>query len=157
MVSAKKSVSRTAPANSMSMVKRKMDFSSPAIFFIGDWVIVFWIMSRSEMENFPKTRKTKKVEKVMIPNPPNWIKIKIIICPKCVNFVPVSTTVKPVTHVAEVAVNSESINDRRLPFTAWGSISKTVPTNIIVKKLKTKILDEAQVFASFISFFLGDI
>ena len=66
-----------------------------------------------------------------MPRPPSWIKIKIIIWPKAVKYVPVSTTVRPVTAVADVIVNRASINLIPLPpAVAAGSINKIVPTNM---------------------------
>ncbi len=56
--------------------------------------------------DLPRRNKTT-VETVINPNPPNWIRKRTINCPQKVNFVPVSTTVNPVTHTAEVAVNKE--------------------------------------------------
>lgn len=48
-------------------------------------------------------------EKVINPRPPICMHKRITICPKNVNAFPTSTTVSPVTQVAEVAVNKVSI------------------------------------------------
>lgn len=46
---------------------------------------------------------------VMTPNPPNWIRTRIMICPNLDQYIAVVTVVRPVTHIADVAVNSASI------------------------------------------------
>ena len=51
----------------------------------------------------------KNVDNVIMPRPPNWISTKMIICPKKVKCVPVSTTINPVTQTAEVEVNKASM------------------------------------------------
>src|SRR5262249_34652359 len=56
---------------------------------------------------WPKTRN-RAVESVVIPSPPSWINARITTCPKVENSLPVSRTVRPVTHTALVAVNSAS-------------------------------------------------
>ena len=46
--------------------------------------------------------------KIMIPRPPSWIMSMIATRPTPLQCVAVSTTVRPVTHTAEVAVNRAS-------------------------------------------------
>ena len=50
-------------------------------------------------------------------------------CPKRLKYVAVSTTIKPVTHVADVAVKNASTSRVDPPdVVAAGSMSRTVPT-----------------------------
>ena len=46
--------------------------------------------------------------RVMMPNPPTWIRPRMTACPNPVQYVGVSTTVNPVTHTALVEVNNAS-------------------------------------------------
>ena len=52
---------------------------------------------------------------------------------------PVSTTMSPVTHVAEVAVNSESVKDSGDFVDAWGKESKIQPIKIAPRKLRRMV------------------
>jgi hypothetical protein len=62
------------------------------------------------------------------------------ICPNVVKYVPVSTTTSPVTHVAEVAVKSASINGSGSPLAdAIGSDNNTAPSKMINAKPETRI------------------
>ncbi len=65
-----------------------------------------------------------------MPRPPIWIRETITICPTLVKVEPVSTTTRPVTHVAEVAVNRASIQEMALPFRLKGMWSSVAPLNI---------------------------
>ena len=61
-------------------------------------------------------------------------------CPKSVKVFDILTTVSPVTHVAEAAVNKALIILRSMPgFLDWGSSNKSVPMPMIITKLKTTI------------------
>ena len=61
-------------------------------------------------------------------------------CPKSVKVFDILTTVRPVTHVAEAAVNKAFIILRSIPgFLHWGSSNKSVPMPMIITKLKTII------------------
>lgn len=63
----------------------------------------------------------------------------MIVWPKVEKYVPVSTTIRPVTHTAEVAVNNASIKDKLLPFCEeMGSINKKAPHKIKLEKLIVK-------------------
>ena len=73
--------------------------------------------------------KMTMVDRVIIPNPPTWMRAKTVSCPVRLSAVPVSTTTSPVTQVAEVAVNKAFTNPRLWWAVDAGSISKTVPIN----------------------------
>ena len=76
---------------------------------------------------------------VKIPIPPNCIKTIIIDCPTIVKSTAVSTTVKPVTQTALVAVKSAFV--KVIPFVvALGSISKKLPIKTKIIKLPTKTI-----------------
>jgi hypothetical protein len=79
-------------------------------------------MGRPVMERIP-------MEKVMIPSPPIWISIRIIICPGTVKASPVVTTVNPVTQTADVDVKRASIKDKS-PECITGIISKSDPAQM---------------------------
>ena len=65
----------------------------------------------------------------MNPNPPTWIIRRIAACPNPLQYVAVSTTTRPVTHTAEVAVNRASTGGvQRALGREIGSIRSTVPT-----------------------------
>ena len=86
----------------------------------------------------PANISPKNEVKVIIPIPPNWMRIRIITCPAVVNVDATSIVVSPVTHTALVAVNRAS--KKVMPFTvARGSSSSPVPIIIIAKKLPTII------------------
>ena len=85
--------------------------------------------------------KRKKEEKLIKPSPPVWIKIKIIVFPKSDQWERVSVVVKPVTHVAEVAVKMQS--KKFVVFPSLEDIGKNkikLPNKIIIKKLKQTVL-----------------
>ena len=48
------------------------------------------------------------VVNVMIPSPPSWMRSRTYACPHVVKYVAVSTTMRPVTQTALVAVNRAS-------------------------------------------------
>jgi len=72
---------------------------------------------------------------VIKPSPPICIRIRITIWPNKVNITPVFSTVKPVTHTDEVAVNKASTG-LRLPLevVAMGRANKMVPIAITEAK-----------------------
>jgi hypothetical protein len=55
------------------------------------------------------------VVNVMIPRPPTWIRNRIHACPAVVKYVAVSTTIRPVTQTALVAVKSASSHPSGAP------------------------------------------
>lgn len=94
----------------------------------------------------------KKVVKVTIPRPPNWINARITPCPKGVQKVPVSTTTKPVTQEAEVAVNRVVKKSVKVPERLQtGRVSTKAPANINRAKLET--MTRAGLFKKFGRFF----
>ena len=91
------------------------------------------------MDTLLPNKKRKKVEKVMMPSPPIWMSARMTIWPNGLKWVPVSTTVNPVTQVALVAVNSASTKDNDFPTEAGGSISNNAPIRIAPAKLSIRI------------------
>src|SRR5688572_20097995 len=85
----------------------------------------------------PRTT-AKSTAKVMMPRPPACMSTRMTHWPKVVKRVPVSTTVRPVTHTAEVAVKSASRTVRASPCVAGGRRSSTVPAAIAAAKLATR-------------------
>ena len=60
--------------------------------------------------------------------------------PKIVKVFDILTTVSPVTHVAEAAVNKVFIILRSMPgFLDWGRSNKSVPMPMIITKLRITI------------------
>ncbi len=74
-------------------------------------------------------KRAKKAKKLISPSPPTWMSESMTACPKGVKTVAVSTTVRPVTHTADVAVNKASRGS--IPFVAAGRRSRPVPVRII--------------------------
>jgi len=85
----------------------------------------------------PAARRIK-VEKVIIPSPPSWIRIKIIICPTGVKKVAVSWTTSPVTQTPEVAVKRASTKDIWPFLVAKGRRRRAVPAKMVRIKLMAK-------------------
>ena len=84
-------------------------------------------------------KKAKKEVNVKIPIPPNCIKTIIIDWPTMLKSAAVSTTVRPVTHTARVAVKRALV--KVIPFVvALGSISKKAPIKTKIIKLPTKTM-----------------
>ena len=80
---------------------------------------------------------------VTTPIPPIWISEIITNWPNKVQWVAVSKTIKPVTHVALVAVKSASMKLVLWELVAEiGSISKKVPVSITPRKPNRIICDE---------------
>ena len=71
----------------------------------------------------------------MRPRPPSWIKNKTTVWPNMLKWLPVSTTTRPVTHTALVAVNKASMGLMPLPVVLTGRASKTAPTKMVRQKL----------------------
>ena len=92
----------------------------------------------------------KNAAPVIKPIPPKIIRKAIIIWPINVQLEAVSTTISPVTVVAEVAVKSASTNDI---FSKWekGRYNNTAPIKIIAKKPYTTISgDDAPLWEVFL-------
>ncbi|MGP5731971.1 hypothetical protein [Arthrobacter rhombi] len=74
----------------------------------------------------------------MTPKPPIWIRARMTTWPKPVQYVGVSTVMRPVTHTDDVAVNKASkASAPPGPRLEIGSISSTVPMTSAVKKPAT--------------------
>lgn len=72
----------------------------------------------------------------MIPNPPAWISARMTPCPNPDQWTGVSTTISPVRHMAEVAVNRDSMTEVCAPdLVAAGMSSRTEPMMIAAAKL----------------------
>ncbi len=68
---------------------------------------------------------------VITPKPPIWIMISITACPKLDQYVAVSCTISPVTHTADVEVNSVWLNGVTFPLLEdMGSMSISAPSRI---------------------------
>ena len=78
--------------------------------------------------------KMNKADIVMMPRPPVWIRTRMTSCPNELKTFPVSTTTRPVTHVAEVDVKRASTNPRLELFVAEGSIRRAVPMEMRIMK-----------------------
>jgi hypothetical protein len=76
------------------------------------------------------------VERVMIPSPPTWKRMRITILPNGEKYVAVSFTISPVTHVALVAVNRVSTGCIATPAAvARGELRRIKPMVIVARKL----------------------
>jgi len=83
----------------------------------------------------------------MNPKPPIWIKNKMTTSPKTENVSPVSTTINPVTQVADVAVNNAFKNESPFPSSVErGIVKRKVPMIIISAKPSTRIFGGFNVF-----------
>ena len=114
----------------MMRTRREIWLASPDVFSMA-----------SCMSRRPRRRRTmsvKPVVSVMMPRPPTWMSIRMTAWPKSFQWVQVSNATRPVTHVAETVVNSESTKDVGCPLrAAMGSMSSTVPMTITSRKLDT--------------------
>jgi len=88
-------------------------------------------MSLCFNEIFFPTKKANMVDIVIIPNPPHCKRIRITDCPKVEKSFPVSSTINPVTQVAEVAVKRALIKPMLFcELEAAGRIRSIVPIAI---------------------------
>ena len=104
---------------------------------------------------FP-TKKANIVDIVIIPNPPHCRRIRITNCPKVEKSFPVSSTINPVTQVAEVAVKRALI--KPIPFAvleAEGRLRRIVPIVITTKNPNTNTWDGDSFFSLIV--LIGDI
>jgi hypothetical protein len=99
---------------------------------------VVWTVSRSWNETRPPATRRMSEENVMIPSPPSWMRARITDWPKPLNAVAVSTTTRPVTQTAEVAVNRASMKAMRPPRALAGSQRSTPPARTARKKLRAR-------------------
>lgn len=95
------------------------------------------------------------VEIVMIPRPPAWISMRTTDCPNFERSLPMSRTVRPVTHTADVAVKSASINDMDLPEDETGRMSKKAPIRLATIKLRIMDLSGREIILFPSSVFLS--
>jgi hypothetical protein len=77
-------------------------------------------------------------ENVMIPSPPSWMRARMTAWPKPLKAVAVSTTTRPVTQTAEVAVNRASTKAIRPPRALAGSQRRTPPARMARTKLRAR-------------------
>jgi len=92
--------------------------------------VVCWTAMRSARptRRRPPRSRSRSVEPAMIPKPPAWTSNRMTICPNALQCWDVTTTVRPVTHTADVAVNSASSGEvRERSWLEMGSISNAVP------------------------------
>jgi hypothetical protein len=83
----------------------------------------------------PSRRMATREAKPTIPNPPTCISNAITTCPNKLQCVSVSIVVRPVTVVADVAVNNESKKEVAWPlFDAIGSDRSAVPKRMMAVK-----------------------
>jgi hypothetical protein len=86
---------------------------------------------------FP-AKKANMVDIVIMPNPPHCRRIRITNCPKIEKSLPVSSTINPVTQVAEVAVKRALIKPILFAvLEAEGRLRRIVPIVITTKNPDT--------------------
>jgi hypothetical protein len=94
-----------------------------------------WTASRARRPTRPEMSTANRVAIVMMPSPPTCISPARTTCPYVDQCVPVSTATSPVTHTAEVEVNSASRNRGESPDSVdAGSMSRPVPIMIASRK-----------------------
>ena len=86
-----------------------------------------------------RVARNSSVAAVIKPSPPSWMSTRMTICPNSVKCVPVSTTTRPVTQEADVAVNSASKKLSGSPWEAMGNISSSAPRRATHKKPSGRI------------------
>ncbi len=95
--------------------------------------------SLSFNEIFFPSSKNNNVANVINPKPPIWIKNKRTTSPKVEKVSPVSTTINPVTQVADVAVNKASKKGKPFPSSVEnGIVKRNVPMAIMRAKPNTR-------------------
>lgn len=89
-----------------------------------------------------ETRSTSSDAAVMIPRPPSWISPRTTASPKPDQYVGVSTTTRPVTHTALVAVNRATMKGALSPpAREIGRRSRSVPRAIAAANPTTTALE----------------
>ena len=111
------------------------DLTSPYISLLGVWAKTSCMASRCLNGTLRPMKRNRNTEMVMRPRPPSWIKNRTTVWPNMLKWLPVSTTTRPVTHTALVAVNKASMGLMPLPVALTGRASKTAPTKIVRQKL----------------------
>ena len=93
------------------------------------------ISMRSCSEACRPMSRSSMVAKVMKPRPPSWIRHSSTTWPKRLKVVAVSRTIRPVTHTAEVEVNSASNQPMLAPDrVAQGRESNMLPIRMMLAK-----------------------
>ena len=88
-----------------------------------------WAISEDVSRSLPTTSSPSRVAKVMIPNPPTWMRPMMTTWPNGDQYVAVSTVVRPVTHTADTLVKAAVRTGGRVgPGVDIGSESSAVPT-----------------------------
>ena len=129
----------TAPTISTEIVKITTFKAALNTSFKPSCAIKSRVFNPSLNEELPLKKKAKNEVKVKIPIPPNCINTKIMDCPTIVKSFAVSTTDKPVTQTALVAVNSALVKVTPL-VVALGNINRKAPDSAKMTKLPTKTI-----------------
>ena len=103
------------------------------------WATKSLVFNPSLNDELPLKKNAKNDVKVKIPIPPSCISTKIIDCPTVVKAELVSTTAKPVTQTALVAVNKALVKLIAAEV-ALGSINKKAAVKGRIKKLPTNTI-----------------
>ena len=110
-------------------------------------LVSVWANSRRRSPRRRDNASATSDESVMIPKPPIWMSTNRTTCPNALQCVAVSTTMSPVTHTAEVAVNSASPGLVICPdVVEIGSMSSTVPTPMAAAKASTTTREGERAF-----------
>ena len=131
----KRQESSTAPAASNAKVPNSTRRVSRTMPALSDRLSPALITSRSRSVIVRRSRKEAIDASVIKPSPPIWMSSRIIACPKPDQCVAVPTVTRPVTQVAEVAVNSASRNAVGAPLRdETGRVSSSAPVRIMIRK-----------------------
>ena len=130
-----------APTASTLKLPTSTVFCSRTMPFMSETLRAWAITSRCFR---PMRRRRKKITRVaadMKPKPPISIRHRITVCPKPLHCTQVSYSTRPVTQVAEVAVNSAGRKPQETPLReAAGRVSKHAPSRMIAAKVTAMIL-----------------
>jgi hypothetical protein len=90
--------------------------------------------------SFPEISSASSEAVVMMPKPPTWMSARITPSPNPLQYVPVSTTAKPVTQTADVEVNRAVSTPAPVPSSAaGGSANSTAPSRITTANAVTTV------------------
>ena len=93
------------------------------------------MMSRSDRPMRRRSAKDTRVITVIKPRPPSWIISRMTSCPNRDHWTQVSTRIRPVTQVEEVAVKRAVKKPALCPSReAMGRVSSSAPTRIMMAK-----------------------
>ncbi len=104
--------SRSAPTASMTNVKSTTWRTRRRSLRCGATSVMTLVNVSCRSERRRPTDAMMRLVKATTPRPPSWMSSRIHACPQTVNTRAVSTTTRPVTHTALVAVKSASSHDR---------------------------------------------